>query len=122
MPQERKRRKIELKGTFQQFVQMQEEQKREETEAEAAAANQIRADLNAVANNVQSTNINPAGPNIIGNVEDMQSVQLAQEEETPQLGGGDVVMDQTFEEEGSKFKDITGNLMRSKRNRGKSPF
>ena len=122
MPQERKRRKIELKGTFQQFVQMQEEQKREETEAEAAAANQIRADLNAVANNVQAANINPAGPNIIGNVEDMQSVQLAQEEETPQLGGGDVVMDQTFEEEGSKFKDITGNLKRSKRNRGKSPF
>ena len=27
VPQERKRRKIELKGTFQQFMQMQEEQK-----------------------------------------------------------------------------------------------
>ena len=101
---------------------MQEAQKREETEAEAAAANQIRADQNAVANNVHAANINPTGPNIIGNVEDMQSVQLAQEEDTPQLGGADVVMDHTFEEEGSKFKDISGNLKRSKQNRGMSPF
>ena len=38
VPQERKRRKIELKGTFEQFLQSQEEHKKEETEAEAAAA------------------------------------------------------------------------------------
>ena len=101
---------------------MQEEQKREETEAEAAATDQIQADQNADINNNQATAINQAGPNIIGNVEDMQSVQLAQEEETPQLGGVDVPMEQQFDEEGSKFKDITGNLKRSKRNRGKSPF
>ena len=73
MPQLRKRRKIEIKGTFEQFLQMQEEQKREETEAEAAAASQIQADQHAA-------NINPTGPNIIGNVEDMQSMQLFQEE------------------------------------------
>ena len=42
----RKRRKIDLKGTFQQFLEMQEEQKREETEAEAAAASQVQADQN----------------------------------------------------------------------------
>ena len=77
MPQERKRRKIDLKGTFQQFVQMQEEQKREETEAEAAAGSQTQADQNAAINNNQVAAINQAGPNIIGNVEDMQSVQLA---------------------------------------------
>ena len=122
MPQERKRRKIDLKGTFQQFVQMQEEQKREETEAEAAAASQIQTDQNVAINNNQAAAINQAGPNIIGNVEDMQSVQLAQEEETPHLGGVDVPMEQQFDEEGSKFKDISGNLKRSKRNRGKSPF
>ena len=52
----------------------------------------------------------------------MHSLQLAQEEETPHLGGGDVVMDQQFDEEGSQFKDITGQLKRSKRKRGKSPF
>ena len=72
---------------------MQEEQKREETEAEAAAASQIQADQNAAINNNQAAAINQAGPNIIGNVEDMQSMQLAQEEETPHLGGGDMAMD-----------------------------
>ena len=66
--------------------------------------------------------INQAGPNIIGNVEDVHSVQFAQEEETPHLGGGDVAMDQQFDEEGSKFKDITGQLKRSRRKREKSPF
>ena len=86
------------------------------------AADQRPIDQNPIINNVQAAIFNPAGPNIIGNVEDIQSVQLAQEEETPQLGGADVVMDHTFEEEGSKFKDISGQLKRSKRNRGKSPF
>ena len=94
---------------------MQEEQKREETEAEAAAVNQTQVGQNAATNN----NI---VPNIIGNVDDMQSMQLAQEEETPHLGGVDVTMEQQFDEEGSKFKDITGDLKRSKRKRGKSPF
>ena len=94
---------------------MQEEQKREETEVEAAAASQTQADQNAAINN-------NGVPNIIGNVEDMQSMQLAQEEETPHLGGVDVTMEQQFDEEGSKFKDITGDLKRSKRKRGKSPF
>ena len=101
---------------------MQEEQKREETEEEAAAANQVQVDQNAAINNNQADAINNSGPNIIGNVEDMQSMQLAQEEETPHLGGVDVTMEQQLDEEGSKFKDITGDLKRSKRKRGKSPF
>ena len=66
--------------------------------------------------------INQAGPNIIGNIEDMQRMQLVQEEETPHLGGVDVTMEQQFDEEGGKFKDITGDVKRSKRKRGKSPF
>ena len=94
---------------------MQEEQKREETEAEAA-------DQTAEINNNQQSTINQVGPNIIGNVEDMQSMQLAQEEETPRLGRTDVIMKKEFDEEGNQFKDISGNLKRSKRNRGKSPF
>ena len=52
----------------------------------------------------------------------MQSMQLAREEETPHLGRADVTMTKELDEEGSKFKDITGNLKRSKRNRGKSPY
>ena len=72
--------------------------------------------------NDQVDNVNPTGPNIIGNVEDYANVQLAEQEETPVLGGGDVQMEQQLEEEGSKYKDITGQLKRSKRNRGKSPY
>ena len=94
---------------------MQKEQKREETEAEAAPASQVQVDQNTFI-------YNNGGPNIIGNVEDMQSMQIAQEEETPHLGSLDVTMEQQFDEEGSKFKDITGDLKRSKRKRGKSPF
>ena len=52
----------------------------------------------------------------------MQSMQLDREEETPRLGRPDVAMEEQFDEEGTNFKDITGNLKRSKRNRGKSPF
>ena len=72
--------------------------------------------------NDQVDNFNPTGPNIIGNVEDYANVQLAEQEETPVLGGGDVQMENQLEEEGSKYKDITGQLKRSKRNRGKSPY
>ena len=72
--------------------------------------------------NDQVDNVNPTGPNIIGNVEDYANVQLAEQEETPVLGGGDVQMENQLEEEGSKYKDITGQLKRSRRNRGKSPY
>ena len=67
-------------------MQLNEEQKQEEPEAQAAAANQPQPNQKAVINNEQAAIFNQAGPNIIGNREDMQSEQLAQEEETPQLG------------------------------------
>ena len=53
-------------------------------------------------------NVNPTDPNIIGNVEDYTNVQLAEEEEVPVPCSGDVQMEDKFEEEGSKYKDITG--------------
>ena len=81
---------------------MQEEQKQEESEAEAAEQDAV--------------NVNPTNPNIIGNVEDYPNVQLAEQEETPVLGAADVQMEHQLEEEGSKYKDITGHLKRSKRN------
>ena len=77
---------------------------------------------NADVNNVQVANVNATSPNIIGNVEDYPNMQRVEEEETPVLGGGDVQMENQLEEEGSKFKDISGQLKRSKRNRGKSPY
>ena len=77
---------------------------------------------NAMIGNNQANNVNQAGPNIIGNVEDYSNVQLVEEEETPILGGVDVQMEQPLDEEGSKYKDISNQLKRTKRNRGKSPF
>ena len=77
---------------------------------------------NAMIANDQVDNVNPTGPNIIGNVEDYPNVQLAEQEETPVLGDGDVQMEHQLEEDGSKYKDITGQLKRSRRNRGKSPY
>ena len=58
-------------------MQIQEEQKREESEAEVAAANQMEPNQNAAIDNDQAANFNVAEPNVIGNVEDMPSVQLA---------------------------------------------
>ena len=84
-----------------------EEKKKEETEAEAAVQNAFN---------------NQRQPNIIGNAEDMQNVQPAEEEKTPHLGGVDVQMEQPFGGEGGQFADITGQLTRSKRKRGKSPI
>ena len=72
--------------------------------------------------NEQVNIVDPAGPNIIGNIEDHPNVQFGEQEERPVLGGGDVQMENQLEEEGSKFKDISGQLKRSKRNRGKSPY
>ncbi len=43
--------------------------------------------------NDQVDNVNRTGPNIIGNVEDYANVQLAEQEETSVLGGGDVQME-----------------------------
>ena len=72
--------------------------------------------------NEQVNIVDPAGPNIIGNIEDHPNMQFGEQEETPVLGGGDVQMENQLEEEGSKYKDISGQLKRSKRNRGKSPY
>ena len=122
VPQTRPRRKIDLMGTFAQFKQAQEEQKKEETEAEAAQSNNLLSAPSAFINNDGSANVNPTLPNVIGNAEDMQSVLQSEDEHTPQLGGGDVQMEQLDGDAGSKFKDITGNLKRQARNRSKQRF
>ena len=58
MPQERKRRKISLLGTFDEFQAHAEEQKQEGSEA------QVEASAFANKENAQ------VAPNVIGNVED----------------------------------------------------
>ena len=52
----------------------------------------------------------------------MQSVLQSEDEYTPQLGGGDIQMEQTDADAGNKYKDITGSLKRQARNRSKQRF
>ena len=122
VPQVRPRRKINLMGTFEQFKQAQEEHKKEETEAEAAQSDKILAAPRAFINNDGSVNFNPAFPNVIGNVEDMQSVHQSEDERTRQLGGGDIQMEQPDANVDSKYKDITGSLKRQARTKSKQRF
>ena len=63
VPQDRKRRKIDLLGTFEQFQAQQEEQKQEESEAQAEES--------AFADHENSQVV----PNVIGNAEDEVNVQ-----------------------------------------------
>ena len=119
VPQVRPRRKINLMGTFEQFKQAQEEHKKEETEEEAAQSNSLLSAPRPFINNDGSANVNPAFTNIIGNAEDMRSVHQSEDEHTPQLGGGDMQMEQPDADVDSKFKDITGSLKRQARTKSK---
>jgi len=65
---------------------------------------------------------NSGGPNVIANVEDLPNMQFGAAEETPVLGGADLTMEPQYDEEGSKFHDITGALKRGRKTRGKSPI
>ena len=115
----RPRRKIDLLGSFEQFKQVQEEHKKEETEAEAAQSDKILAAPRAFINNDGSVNFNPAFPNVIGNVEDMRSVLLSEGEHTRPLEGGDAQMEQPDGNAGNNYKDITPSLKRAARNKSK---
>ena len=119
VPQVRPRRKIDLKGTFSQYKQAQEEHKREETEEEAAKSDNILTVPRSFINNDGSANVNPTFPNVIGNVEDMRSVLLSEGEHTRPLEGGDVQMEQPDGNADNNYKDITPSLKRAARNKSK---
>ena len=121
MPRQRKRRKIDLLGTFEQFVSSQEERKQEESEADAANANQVQLAHNEHINNEGVAIENQRFPNIIGNVEDMQSAQNEEEFQTPRLAAADTQMENQSAGEPVGFKDITPNLKRHKRNKSRPP-
>ena len=63
VPQDRKRRKIDLLGTFEQFRAQQEEQKQEDSEAHAEESAFADHELSQVV------------PNVIGNAEDEANLQ-----------------------------------------------
>jgi hypothetical protein len=106
VPQARGRRKVDILGTFDQFQLQQEEHKQEES-AQENSVHQF------VQQNQQPSGMggepNMSVPNIIGNddVSDMQSEAsaLPLPDSDGEFG------------EGSQFKDITAQVMRTKRNR-----
>ena len=77
MPQQRKRRKIELLGTFDQFKQSQEEHKQEESEAEMimSQTQQVHPLAGAMDTGIMNQVMNQ--PNVIGNIED-KTVEMKQ--------------------------------------------
>ena len=96
VPQERKRRKISLFGTFEQFKQAQEEQKQEESEAEMAMPMQ-REQLDQVQDKSgDPPQVTFGLPNIIANAEDMDKMQSADAQQIssidPHENEGDHVM------------------------------
>ena len=52
----------------------------------------------------------------------MQNVQHSEDELTPQLGRGDIHMEEPSADGGSKYKDITGNLKRAARTKSKTRY
>ena len=61
-----------------------------------------------------------SGPNIIGNVEDVQSARVEADQSYPALNS--VIKEEQMSVGGdsSQFKDITPNLLRTRRNNSKS--
>ena len=66
------------------------------------------------------TSVITAGPNIIGNVEDVQSARVEADQSYPALNT--VIKEEQMSVGGdsSQFKDITPNLLRTRRNYSKS--
>ena len=77
VPQQRKRRKIELLGTFDQFKQSQEEFKQEESEAEMIMSQTQQVHPLSHGIIMEDSNQLLQQPNIIGNAED-QTAQMNQ--------------------------------------------
>ena len=106
MPQDRKRRKISLLGTFDEYQVHREEQKQEESV--------VLAEESAFDDHENSQVV----PNVIGNEGDEVPLQneasqvpsvLIGEETQQQQQEGDVVM----------YKDVTGQAMRTRRTKSK---
>ena len=112
MPQDRKRRKIGLLGTFDQYTHQQEEAKQEQSEAEARQSQQ-KSPLGDNNGHAEQP------PNIIGNEEDAVSAFGARVASNVVEGfdsGGQMNLNaQPFQADSSAYKDITSQMTRSKR-------
>ena len=103
MPKARGRRKVDLLGTFDQFRQQHEEHKLEESMQLSSRPQSPR----------QSQEQSMTVPNIIGNAIDQEIISQADQMPLPDEDG-----DPFGEQPG--FKDITAQVMRSRRTKTKA--
>lgn len=76
IPQQRKRRKIGLFGTFSQYKDSIEEVKHEESEGEMERSRRLSAQESLGGQLGRVSLLNSGGPNIIGNAEDVKPLQF----------------------------------------------
>ena len=103
VPQARGRRKVDLLGTFDQFRQQHEEHKQEESMRESIRPQSPH----------QPQELSMTQPNIIGNAIDMELISQADQMPLPDLD------DDAFGEP-SGYKDITTQVMRTRKNKSKA--
>ena len=70
--------------------------------------------------NIAPQGLNSGTPNIIGNIEDMPSVNQDPARSYPSLNNTDKEEQMSLGGDSSQFKDITSNLMRPRRGKSKT--
>ena len=122
MPQRRERKKIELLGSYDQYLEQMRDHESRMSEA-ASVRSQQQEEVKGPQNKTgQQLSMQTGIPNIIGNVEDEPSVLVEESQMTPHLGTPQPEPTQQAAGDNPMYKDITTNLKRSKRNRSKSPL
>ena len=107
MPQDRKRRKISLLGTFAEYQTHREEQKHKESAALSGES--------AFADHKHSE----AVPNVIGNEGD-EVLSQNEASQVPSARIGDETQQQQQEGDVVMYKDVTGQTMRTRRTKSKT--
>ena len=120
VPQQRKRRKVEILGTFDQYKVQREEHKHSESASEQPGSR--RQSIHEVFGDKSKgkTKMNTGGPNIIGNVEDVQAPHTDPALSYPSLNNLNKDEQMSVEAAANDFKDITGSLVRTRRTNSKS--
>ena len=119
MPEQRKRRKVEILGTFAQYKEQQEEHKQSENGSEQAMSRRQSMHEALGDKSKGQLGVNTTGPNIIGNVEDMQGDKSESGQHYPSLSNMNKDEQMSVGGESSQFKDITGSLVHTRRNKSK---
>ena len=119
VPQQRKRRKVEILGTFDQYKVQREEHKHSESASEQPGSR--RQSIHEVFGDKSKEKIGvKTGPNIIGNVEDVQAPHTDPALSYLSLNNLNKDEQMSMEAAANEFKDITGSLVRTRRTNSKS--